>query len=734
MVRKMAKHPPNNEAPKNVIASSVEEARKAKKTRKPAPSVSGADGQPKPRQGRRFFANMMGNLFLGLVFLSLVAIPVLVYFTDTGARVKRDVGKILTAMGAGSARLETELKASRARIETLQTQVATLQSANASLAEKQKSLEEKARHAEEPPKKPRQAESASPAPEPAVPKELPRQEYELTRLFNGVDVRTTLDLQTGGSATTERLRPESYEFEMKLKLAVPKPHQSIAELAALNPRLPLLMPQLEKLLGSSKVSPLFEKLYNLKHERIKTFLTRLDRLETKHNYYDCETMLELTTSAPGGKALLVQGEMDVVADGSDGDRMPEISDYVSLSTYYQPTTSLAWNKRTATPNPLQTRMEKDLKEVEEEYAIKGLSPDRNEHLRNRRDELRRVIADMKSRSYLVAEVDPFIVLPLTSVLGQPGAPAIGDYAVVIHEGQAYPVLCGDAGPSWKFGEASLLVAKTLDDKASPYSRPVSDLKVTYLIFPGSADPEKGPPDLQHLRKRCQELLSGLGGLGEGYDLLDWRDHVAERRATREVAGLIDSARSKAAEAAGNAKEAAAQAAKKRKLAEEAGKRLQAAKTAAAAATPDKAGSESKAEPDAKSGSGTKAKTESGSKKEDGAKSETAAKSGTGTRTESATATSTAPAADLAKLQSEANAAESKAEEASGFAKSADEAAKQIPQLVKDVETAVAKLTDAVNKPYRTPKTETTDVALAALAEAKQAMAKIEAEVKKTSAK
>ena len=55
-------------------------------------------------------------------------------------------------------------------------------------------------------------------------------------------------------------------------------------------------------------------------------------------------------------------------------------------------------------------------------------------------------------------------------------------------------------------------------------------------------------------------------------------------------------------------------------------------------------------------------------------------------------------------------------------------------MVKDVETAVAKLTDAVNKPYRTPKTETTDVALAALAEAKQAMAKIEAEVKKTSAK
>lgn len=674
----MANKPPKNDASKNSIAASIEEAR---------------TGKARPKSGNGPLTSLLSNIFLGVVFLSLLAIPGLVYFTDTGAKVKRELGKILGAMGAGSAKLESDLKSSRERIEALQAQVSKLQAANATLAEQQRELAERAKSPGKPAERPRAADLAPAPAEPAVPKELPRQEYELTHLFNGVGVKTTLDLEPGGSATAERVRPESYEFEMKLKLAVPKAHQSIAELAALNPRLPVLMPELEKLLGAAKVSPLFERLYGLKHERIKTFLTRLDRLETKHNYYDCETMLELTHPGTGKKALLVQGEMDVVADGSDGDRLPEVADYVALSTHYQPTTSYAWMKRTQEPNPLLERLEKELKEVEEEYAIKGLTPDRNEHLKNRRDELRRVLVDMKSRSYLVAEVDPFIVLPLTSVLGQPGAPAIGDYAVVIHEDKAYPVICGDAGPSWKFGEASLLVAKTLDDKSSPYSRPVSDLKVTYLIFPGSADPEKGPPDLAKWRSKCRDLVSGMGGLASGFELYDWRDHVAERRAKRESASLVEAAKGKAAEAAQNAKNAEAQVAKARKLAEEAGKRLQAAKAApapapaAAAATPA-----------------------------DGAKP----------------APVPPPAApDLSKLQAAADAAESKAEEAVLAAKASQESAKRAAELVKQVETAVARLADAVGKPYQTPKTETTDVALAALAEAKQALAKIEEEVKKS---
>ena len=36
--------------------------------------------------------------------------------------------------------------------------------------------------------------------------------------------------------------------------------------------------------------------------------------------------------------------------------------------------------------------------------------------------------------------------------------------------------------------------------------PVSDLVVSYLIFPGSADPEAGPPDYEKLTAKCQELL------------------------------------------------------------------------------------------------------------------------------------------------------------------------------------------------------------------------------------
>lgn len=694
-----------NDPPKNFIAASVEKAQKAggrRKSRKGGEAAPESTPEPEPapvkeRSGRGPLANLLGNAFLGLVLLSLLAIPGLVYFTDMGAKAKREVRSLIKAMGAGNQELETELNVSRERIEALEGQVSTLKAANAALAERQREPEPR-----EEPAAPAPKPAAPAVEEPPVPKELPRQEYELTRLFNGVGVRTTLDLQAGGSATAERLRPEAYEFEMKLKLAVPKAHQSLAELASLNPRLPQILPDLEKLLTTGKVSPLFERLYNLKHERIKVFLTRLERLETRHNYYDCETMLELTHPGSGQKALLIQGEMDVVADGSDGDRLPEVSDYISLSTHYQPTTSFAWTKRSALPNPLLSRLEKELKEVVEEYAIKGLSPERNIYLRDRRDELQRYIADMKSRSYLIAETDPFIVLPLTSVLGQPGAPAIGDYAVVIHQDRAYPVICGDAGPSWKFGEASLMVAKTIEPNASPYSRPVSDLKVTYLIFPGSADAEKGPPDLARWRSRCRELLSGMGGLGEGMDLMDWRDHVAERNARRVAPGLVEAAKSKAAEAAQHAKTARVQATGKRKAAEDAAKRLQAAKSA----PPPAATAPAPAPAPAASGAGASP----------------------------GTSQPASPAPDLAKLEAQVQAAQSQAEEAALLAQAAEKAAQSAAGLIQQVEAAVAKVLEATGKPYHIPRAETTDVALPALAEAKQALAQIEAELGKTRAR
>ena len=40
--------------------------------------------------------------------------------------------------------------------------------------------------------------------------------------------------------------------------------------------------------------------------------------------------------------------------------------------------------------------------------------------------------------------------------------------------------------------------------------------VSYLIFPGSADPEAGPPDYEKLTAKCQELLHDIGGMGKDF--------------------------------------------------------------------------------------------------------------------------------------------------------------------------------------------------------------------------
>src|SRR5205807_8267096 len=87
----------------------------------------------------------------------------------------------------------------------------------------------------------------------------------------------------------------------------------------------------------------------------------------------------------------------------------------------------------------------------------------------------------------------------------------GDYALVIYGDGIYPAIVGDIGPNDKVGEASFRIAKQINPQATAYSRPVSDLKVTYLVFPGTADPQFGPPDLDKLSARCQQLVDEIGG-------------------------------------------------------------------------------------------------------------------------------------------------------------------------------------------------------------------------------
>ncbi|MEO0417064.1 MAG: glycoside hydrolase family 75 protein [Verrucomicrobiota bacterium] len=83
---------------------------------------------------------------------------------------------------------------------------------------------------------------------------------------------------------------------------------------------------------------------------------------------------------------------------------------------------------------------------------------------------------------------------------------------------------GDAGPTYKVGEASLRMAKAINPKASPYNRPVSDLSVSYLIFPQSADEKKDAPNLDNWHAKVQGLVDNIGGIGAGFSLHQWEDH------------------------------------------------------------------------------------------------------------------------------------------------------------------------------------------------------------------
>lgn len=357
-------------------------------------------------------------------------------------------------------------------------------------------------------------------------KYIPRKDIDVASLFNGITVKTNLLTEQGSFASLERLDPESYKAEFQLSIRVPKANQTMVELSRINKHLPAILPGLDAMLPAAKVSGFYHKLYENKTNRVQNDLTRLNRVLDRHNFYDCETILELTHPGTQRRALLIQSEMDVVADGSDGDRMPTLDEYIYLSDYYQPFTSYAWAKTTKNANPLLAKWEARLQKAQDEYAQKGLSAARNRELKVMIDQLKIEIGEMKARSSLIAEKDPFVVISLLfRGYGDQNkfTPQIGDYAAVIHEGKIYPAICGDYGPSFKMGEASLLMAKTVNPKATPYIRPESDLKVTYLIFPGTAEKERSAPDLAKWKEKCTSLLGEVGGIGSGYVLHTWDD-------------------------------------------------------------------------------------------------------------------------------------------------------------------------------------------------------------------
>jgi hypothetical protein len=347
-----------------------------------------------------------------------------------------------------------------------------------------------------------------PTPEPTPPRPPPiAGKLDTGRLFNGITLHSSVETVPGADASTERVDPESYVLDLKLNARVPTPNRTIEELARVTPRLPELLPGLTAMAGPDSVSPLFTELYNTKVKMLRENLVRLDLVLSRHNFFDCQTVLQLRHPQSHRKALLLQADMDVDADGSDGDRMPIGT---GAPTNFKPFTSFKWQKKTPAPNPYLAATEERLKHAEDEFAARTTAADGKRDLRSAVTQLRAEVATLKKYSFLIGMTDPYIVIPGSFTHGRDAAKT-GDYALVIFGDGIYPAIVGDIGPNDKVGEASFRIAKQINPQATPYNRPVSDLKVTYLIFPGTADPQFGPPDLEKLQDRCQKLTDEIGG-------------------------------------------------------------------------------------------------------------------------------------------------------------------------------------------------------------------------------
>jgi hypothetical protein len=327
------------------------------------------------------------------------------------------------------------------------------------------------------------------------------------KLFNGITLHSAIETKPGADATTERSDPDSYVIDLKLEARRPSPNRTIDELAKVSAQLPGLLPGLASMLPPDPVSPLYSELYDTKLRVLRDKLVRLDLLLSRHNFFDCQTVLQLQHPQSHRKAVLLQADMDVDADGSDGDRMPAGT---GAPTNFKPFTSYKWPKKTTAPNPYLQGTEDRLKQAENEFALSGTTPERKRELRGAIAQFRAEVFTLKQFSFLIGAADPYIVIPASFARGR-GATKVGDYALVIFGDALYPALVGDIGPNDRVGEASLRIAKEINPAATPYNRPVSDLKVTYLLFPGTADMPWDPPDYNKLQARCQKLVDEIGG-------------------------------------------------------------------------------------------------------------------------------------------------------------------------------------------------------------------------------
>src|SRR5204862_5360886 len=177
------------------------------------------------------------------------------------------------------------------------------------------------------------------------------------------------------------------------------------------------------LLGTVSVTLYYKELYYTKFLNLKENLVRLYHLLSRHNFYDCQTVLQLRHPETKRRAVLLQADMDVDADGSDSDRLPAGS---GSSANFKPVTSFRWPKKSQIPNPYIALAEERLKRYEAELAVKTTAADRKKELKGAIAAVRDEIETLKKFSFLIGATDPYIVLP--SGLGRTDGGKVGDYA------------------------------------------------------------------------------------------------------------------------------------------------------------------------------------------------------------------------------------------------------------------------------------------------------------------